>query len=78
MSQRCGTAAGGIVMIGVLIHQLGLPVEAIALVAALDRIIDMFCTSTSTNVVGDAAVVTLVEHSEQVHEQQEQTAPVTA
>ncbi|MCL1068389.1 dicarboxylate/amino acid:cation symporter [Shewanella olleyana] len=59
-----GVPGGGIVMIGVLIHQLGLPIEAIAIVAALDRIIDMFCTST--NVVGDAAVVTMVDHSEQV------------
>ena len=50
-----GVPGGGIVMIGVLIHQMGLPVEAIALVAALDRIIDMFCTST--NVVGDSAVI---------------------
>ncbi|WP_299803442.1 dicarboxylate/amino acid:cation symporter [uncultured Shewanella sp.] len=58
-----GVPGGGIVMIGVLIHQMGLPVEAIALVAALDRIIDMFCTST--NVVGDSAVVSIVDHSEQ-------------
>ncbi|WP_394200529.1 dicarboxylate/amino acid:cation symporter [Shewanella waksmanii] len=57
-----GVPGGGIVMIGVLIHQMGLPVEAIALVAALDRIIDMFCTST--NVVGDSAVVTIVDHTE--------------
>ncbi|WP_076416607.1 dicarboxylate/amino acid:cation symporter [Shewanella sp. UCD-KL12] len=61
-----GVPGGGIVMIGVLIHQMGLPVEAIALVAALDRIIDMFCTST--NVVGDSAVVTMVDHSEKVEE----------
>ncbi|AQS39039.1 Na+/H+ dicarboxylate symporter [Shewanella psychrophila] len=61
-----GVPGGGIVMIGVLIHQMGLPVEAIALVAALDRIIDMFCTST--NVVGDSAVVTMVDHSEKLEE----------
>ncbi|QFU23635.1 dicarboxylate/amino acid:cation symporter [Shewanella eurypsychrophilus] len=61
-----GVPGGGIVMIGVLIHQMGLPVEAIALVAALDRIIDMFCTST--NVVGDSAVVTMVDHSEKAEE----------
>ena len=61
-----GVPGGGIVMIGVLIHQMGLPVEAIALVAALDRVIDMFCTST--NVVGDSAVVTMVDHSEKLEE----------
>ncbi|MBE7216311.1 dicarboxylate/amino acid:cation symporter [Shewanella benthica] len=61
-----GVPGGGIVMIGVLIHQMGLPVEAIALVAALDRVIDMFCTST--NVVGDSAVVAMVDHSEKLED----------
>ncbi|MGL4638616.1 MAG: dicarboxylate/amino acid:cation symporter, partial [Shewanella sp.] len=49
-----GVPGGGMVMIGVLIHQLGLPIEAFAIVAALDRIIDMVLTSC--NVVGDTAV----------------------
>ncbi|GLP95540.1 dicarboxylate/amino acid:cation symporter [Paraferrimonas sedimenticola] len=57
-----GVPGGGMVMIGVLIHQMGLPIEAFALVAALDRIIDMFVTSA--NVVGDSAVVTIVDRSE--------------
>ncbi|WP_417346500.1 dicarboxylate/amino acid:cation symporter [Ferrimonas sp.] len=57
-----GVPGGGMVMIGVLIHQMGLPVEAFALVAALDRVIDMVLTST--NVVGDTAVVTIVDRSE--------------
>ncbi|MBY5922915.1 dicarboxylate/amino acid:cation symporter [Ferrimonas balearica] len=58
-----GVPGGGAVMIGVLIHQMGLPAEtAFALVIAVDRIIDMFVTSA--NVVGDAAVVTIVDKSE--------------
>ena len=57
-----GVPGGGMVMIGVMIHQMNLPVEAFAIVAALDRIIDMFVTST--NVVGDAAVVTIVNETE--------------
>ncbi|GAM69223.1 proton/glutamate symport protein [Vibrio sp. JCM 19236] len=57
-----GVPGGGVVMIGVLIHQLGLPPEALAIVAAVDRIIDMFCTSS--NVVGDTAVNTIVAKSE--------------
>lgn len=71
-----GVPGGGIVMIGVLIHQLGLPIEAIALVAALDRIIDMFCTST--NVVGDSAVVSIVDHSERTPEQKQASATQTS
>ncbi len=65
-----GVPGGGMVMIGVLIHQLGLPIEAFAIVAALDRIIDMVLTSC--NVVGDAAVLTIVDHTEKAY----QTEPI--
>jgi Na+/H+-dicarboxylate symporter len=54
------------VMIGVLIYQLGLPAEAFVIVAALDRIIDMVLTSC--NVVGDTAVLTIVDQTEQAHQ----------
>ncbi len=57
-----GVPGGGVVMIGVLLHQLGLPIEALAIIAAVDRVNDMFCTSA--NVVGDTAVNTIVAHSE--------------
>ncbi len=58
-----GVPGGGVVMIGVILHQLGLPPEGLAIVAAVDRIIDMFCTSS--NVVGDTAVNTIVAKSEE-------------
>ena len=61
-----GVPGGGMVMIGVLIHQMGLPIEAFAIVAALDRIIDMVLTSC--NVVGDTAVLTIVDQTEKVHQ----------
>ena len=67
-----GVPGGGMVMIGVLIHQTGLPIEAFAIVAAIDRIIDMFVTSS--NVVGDTAVVTIVDKTEQKHRTQEDVA----
>lgn len=57
-----GVPGGGIVMVGVLLHQLGLPPEGLAIVAAVDRINDMFCTSS--NVVGDTAVNTIVAKTE--------------
>ena len=63
-----GVPGGGMVMIGVLIHQLGLPVEAFAIVAALDRLIDMVLTSC--NVVGDTAVLTIVDHTEKAHQEE--------
>ncbi|WP_025820504.1 dicarboxylate/amino acid:cation symporter [Shewanella marina] len=57
-----GVPGGGMVMIGVMIHQMGLPIEAFAIVAALDRLIDMILTSC--NVVGDTAVLTIVDQTE--------------
>ncbi|ELR66207.1 Proton/glutamate symport protein [Photobacterium marinum] len=57
-----GVPGGGVVMVGVLLHQLGLPAEGLAIIAAVDRINDMFCTSS--NVVGDTAVNTIVAKSE--------------
>lgn len=61
-----GVPGGGMVMIGVLIHQMGLPLEAFVIVAALDRVIDMVLTSC--NVVGDAAVLTIVDASEKAYD----------
>ncbi|MCG9737977.1 dicarboxylate/amino acid:cation symporter [Shewanella insulae] len=70
-----GVPGGGMVMIGVLIHQMGLPVEAFVIVAALDRLIDMVLTSC--NVVGDAAVLTIVDATENAHEEEDQTLAET-
>lgn len=67
-----GVPGGGMVMIGVLIHQMGLPIEAFVIVAALDRLIDMVLTSC--NVVGDAAVLTIVDATEKEHESEEAEA----
>jgi len=58
-----GVPGGGIVMCGVMFEQVGIPLEALAIVAAVDRIIDMFCTSA--NVVGDTAVNVIVGKSEE-------------
>ena len=58
-----GVPGGGIVAIGVCLHQFGLPIEALAIVAAVDRICDMFCTTA--NVVGDTAVNTIVAKTEE-------------
>lgn len=57
-----GVPGGGVVMIGVMLMQLGLPMEALAIIMAVDRINDMFCTSS--NVVGDTAVCVVVAKSE--------------
>ena len=53
---------GGLVVLSIVLSSVGLPLEAIGLVAGVDRILDM--ARTATNVSGDAAVTTIVAHSE--------------
>ena len=57
-----GIPGGAVVTTGVLLHTLGLPIEALGIIVATDRILDAACTVT--NVVGDTAVSTIVAKSE--------------
>lgn len=59
-----GTAAvpsAGIVMLVIVLGQIGVPEEGIALIFAVDRVLDM--CRTVANVTGDATVATLVAKS---------------
>ncbi|AZQ61970.1 dicarboxylate/amino acid:cation symporter [Flammeovirga pectinis] len=59
-----GSAAvpgAGIIMLIIVLEQVGLPTEGIALILAPDRILDMF--RTVVNVTGDATVAILVDKS---------------
>ncbi len=49
-----GVPGGAAVTTGVILHSMGLPVEAMGIIFATDRIMDVGCTVT--NVVGDTAV----------------------
>ena len=60
-----GTAAVpgvGLITLALVLTQVGLPVEGIALVIGVDRLLDM--TRTVVNVVGDATVSSVVARSE--------------
>ena len=60
-----GTAAvpsAGTVTLALILGSLGLPLDAIGLILAVDRILDMM--RTSVNVCGDAAVSCIVAKSE--------------
>lgn len=60
-----GTASvpgGGLIVLSLVLSSVGLPLEGIALVAGIDRILDM--ARTTVNVTGDAAVAVLIAHSE--------------
>ena len=60
-----GTAAvpsAGTITLVIILQQFGLPLEAIGIILAVDRILDMI--RTSVNVTGDAAVACIVANSE--------------
>lgn len=60
-----GTAAVpgvGLVTLALVLEQAGLPVEGIALIIGVDRLLDM--VRTAVNVTGDATVSVIVAHSE--------------
>ncbi|WP_346797481.1 dicarboxylate/amino acid:cation symporter [Halomonas sp. Bachu 37] len=57
-----GVPGAGLIMLSIVMAQIGLPLEAIAVIAGIDRILDM--ARTSVNVAGDLMVTTLVGKSE--------------
>jgi len=60
-----GTAAvpgAGTVMLVIVLQQANIPIEGIALIFAVDRLLDM--CRTVINITGDAAVATIVAHGE--------------
>ena len=60
-----GTAAvpsAGLIMLSLVLTQAGLPVEGIALILGVDRLLDM--VRTAVNVIGDATVSTVVAYHE--------------
>jgi len=65
MLASIGTAAvpsAGIVMLVIILEAVGVPVEGVALILGVDRILDM--CRTATNVTGDAMVAVVVASSE--------------
>jgi Na+/H+-dicarboxylate symporter len=57
-----GVPGAGIVMLSMVLQQVGLPLEGIAIVLSVDRIVDMF--RTVINITGDAAGTVIVANSE--------------
>nr|WP_298379500.1 dicarboxylate/amino acid:cation symporter [uncultured Halomonas sp.] len=57
-----GVPGAGLIMLSIVLAQVGLPLEAIAVIAGIDRILDM--ARTCVNVAGDLMVTTLVGKSE--------------
>ncbi len=57
-----GIPGAGLIMLGLVLTAAGLPVEGVALIAGIDRILDM--ARTTVNVAGDLMTTTLVGRSE--------------
>lgn len=62
-----GVPGVGLIMLSMVLAQVGLPVEGIALIIGVDRLLDM--TRTSVNVTGDAMVSIIVAKSEGAFDQ---------
>jgi len=57
-----GVPGVGLIMLAMVFDQVGLPVEGIALIIGVDRLLDMI--RTAVNITGDAVVCTIVARSE--------------
>ncbi len=57
-----GIPGGTIVMLPMVLGSIGLPIEGVALIAGIDRIVDMMRSTIS--ITGDATVALCVDHSE--------------
>lgn len=57
-----GVPGVGLIMLAMVLQQVGLPVEGIALIIGVDRLLDM--TRTAVNVTGDCTVACIVAKSE--------------
>ena len=62
-----GVPGVGLIMLAMVLQQVGLPVEGIALIIGVDRLLDM--TRTAVNVTGDAMVSCIVGKSEKQFDQ---------
>jgi Na+/H+-dicarboxylate symporter len=57
-----GVPGVGLITLALVLSQVGLPVEGIALIIGVDRLLDM--SRTVVNVVGDATIASIVARSE--------------
>ena len=57
-----GVPGVGIIMLGMVLNQVGLPLEGIAIVMGVDRFLDML--RTSINITGDSMVTLVINKSE--------------
>ncbi|AKX45909.1 sodium:dicarboxylate symporter [Thiopseudomonas alkaliphila] len=57
-----GVPGAGLIMLSLVLTSVGLPLEGVAIIAGIDRILDM--ARTTLNITGDSAVAVLIAKSE--------------
>ncbi|QZT35231.1 dicarboxylate/amino acid:cation symporter [Caldalkalibacillus thermarum TA2.A1] len=67
-----GVPGAGLIMLTMVLNAVNMPIEGIALIAGIDRILDMF--RTSVNVVGDASAAVVVDAIEKQNESDSKSA----
>ncbi|MEW4193895.1 dicarboxylate/amino acid:cation symporter [Bacillus altitudinis] len=66
-----GVPGVGLIMLAMVLNSVGLPVEGIALILGIDRLLDM--ARTVVNITGDAACAVIVSETEKKHEKEAPT-----
>ena len=59
-----GVPGVGIIMLGMVLNQVGLPIEGIALIMGVDRFLDMI--RTTVNITGDSMVSIIINKTEKI------------
>jgi Na+/H+-dicarboxylate symporter len=63
-----GVPSAGLIMLVMVLQQVGLPAEGIAIIIGVDRVLDM--VRTAVNIAGDCAVSCVVARSEAEFDQE--------
>ncbi|MFC7061977.1 dicarboxylate/amino acid:cation symporter [Halobacillus seohaensis] len=67
-----GVPGVGLIMLAMVLNQVSLPVEGIALILGIDRLLDM--ARTAVNITGDAAVAVAIDKSEESRNEKDKPA----
>lgn len=71
-----GVPGVGLIMLAMVLKSVGLPVEGIALIIGIDRLLDM--TRTAVNITGDASCALIVAETEKKYEKQTEGSSVAS
>jgi Na+/H+-dicarboxylate symporter len=66
-----GVPGAGLIMLTLTLQSVNLPIEGIALIAGIDRVLDM--ARTTLNITGDAVASLIVQRSEEKHQHTDHT-----